>query len=45
MISPYLIYLLGILTILIPLSIFYVLSIIYFSFNTTWHNIFCTIVV
>lgn len=41
MLSPYLAYFLGILTILIPLLIFFVLSLNFDGVNSAWNNFFC----
>lgn len=41
MLSPYLAYFLGIITILIPILIFYVLSLNFNSVNSAWQSFFC----
>lgn len=41
MLSPYLAYFLGIVTILIPLLIFFVLSFNFNAVNDVWQGVFC----
>jgi len=41
MLSPYLAYFLGIITILVPLIVFFVLSFNFNSVNDAWQSTFC----
>ena len=41
MISPYVSYFLGILTILVPLIIFYILTYNYIIIDNVWFSLFC----
>jgi len=41
MISPYLSYILGVLTILIPIIIIYILSFNYVIIDNVWGSLFC----
>lgn len=40
--SPYLAYFLGIITIMIPLLVFFVLSLNFNAINDAWDSVFCT---
>lgn len=43
MMSPYLAYFLGIITILVPLLMFYVFSLNFTAIDDSWQKVFCNI--
>lgn len=41
--TPYIAYLLGVITILIPIMIFFILSLNFNAVSNAWDNVFCSI--
>jgi hypothetical protein len=42
MLSPYLAYLLGLITVLLPLLLFYILSLTFTEVQRSWSSLFCS---